>query len=73
MNARWTIRLGAVLFAIGLIGSTAFAAKLDTRSTGIETAGTCGASCERTVTGVDADPYPAYQPLEVCDDVCIFY
>jgi len=68
MKKRWTIGLISAVFAIGLIGSNAFAAKVDTRSSAD---GAC-ASCARTADTI-ADPYPAYQPLEVCDDVCIFY
>ena len=73
MNARWTIRVATVVMAIGLVGSTAFAAKLETVTSSAEGAGLCAASCERAITDLNVDPYPAYQPLEVCDDVCIFY
>ncbi len=71
MNARWTIRIGAVVFAIGLLGSTAFAMKTETGSG--DAYQRCGITCEHAITQTLDESYPAQQPLEVCDDVCIFY
>ena len=73
MKARLMVRLGAVVFAIGLVGSSALAAKLETVTSSAEQTGSCAAECRQTATDTLDETYPAYQPLEVCDDVCIFY
>lgn len=73
MKKRLTIRIAAVLFATGLMGSTAAAANVSITSPDLgQYVGWCDSTCHGMVTDTLEAPYPAYQPLEVCDDICYF-
>lgn len=72
MKATWTIRALTAVFAALLLGSSVFAANVSNVRVA-NNVGACDGGCGRTVNETVLEPYPAYQPLEVCDDVCIFY
>lgn len=71
MKGAWRIRLVAVIVGVGIMASTAFAARTPG---GADTPdGTC-ASCLGVMTNTPTDRYPDAQPLETCnDEVCIFW
>ena len=71
MKRQWTIGIVSAVFAIGLVGSNAFAMKTTTET--VDRYQQCGATCAHGMTQTLDETYPSAQPLEVCDDICIFY
>jgi len=71
--SNWRIRLAATLIGMMLVASVASAANTEQGSRG-EPVGSCDSMCQGSVgQSIDA-PYPAYQPLQVCNiEVCVFY
>lgn len=73
MKGSWRIRLAAMLLGIGLMTSTASAARLNASADRATNDGAC-TSCQGVTTDTNLGSYPAAQPLQTCnDEVCIFW
>jgi len=69
----WRIRLAALLLGPMLVASVSSAAYVDEGTRG-DSVGSCDSACQGGADQLIDAPYPAYQPLEVCNtEVCVFY